>query len=81
MRDEPRPEFDLAYRQAKPNRFASGLKKGVRVNVLEREVAEFFQSSQDVNAVPLALLRTMPPSRAEPERVGGTLELDPDHPG
>ena len=69
MSDELRPEYDLDYRQAKPNRFASAVKKGGRVIVLEPEVAEFFQSSQDVNAVLRALLRTMPPNRVKPEGV------------
>lgn len=60
MSDEVRAEYEFDYRQAKPNRFAAGLKKGGRVVVLDPEVAEVFQSSQDVNAVLRALLQTMP---------------------
>jgi hypothetical protein len=63
MTDELRPEYDFDYRQAKPNRFAAGLKKGGRVVVLEPEVAAVFQSSDDVNTVLRALLQTMPPKR------------------
>ncbi len=69
MSDELRPEYDLDYRQAKPNRFASGLKKGGRVILLEPEVAEFFHSSQDVNAILRALLQTMPTKRVKSEGI------------
>ncbi len=62
MCDELRPEYEFDYRQAKPNRFAAGLKKGGRMVVLDPEVAEVFRSSQDVNAVLRALLQTMPAS-------------------
>ena len=65
MSDELRPEYEFDYRQAKPNRFAADLKKGGRVVVLEPEVAEVFQTSQDVNAVLRALLQTMPARRGQ----------------
>ena len=51
MSDELRAEYEFDYHQAKPNRFAAGLKKGGRMVVLDPEVAEVFQSSQAVNAV------------------------------
>jgi len=60
MSDELRAEYEFDYRQAKPNRFAAGLKKGGRMVVLDPEVAQVFQNSQDVNAVLRALLQTMP---------------------
>jgi hypothetical protein len=60
MSDELRTEYEFDYRQAKPNRFAAGLKKGGRVVILDPEVAEAFRTSQDVNAVLRALLQTMP---------------------
>ncbi len=60
MNDDLRPEYEFDYRQAKPNRFAAGLKPGGRIVVLEPEVAEVFQSSQDVNALLRAVLRAMP---------------------
>ena len=62
MSDELRPEYQFDYEQAKPNRFAAGLKKGGRVVVLDPEVAEAFRSSQEVFAVLRALLQTMPPT-------------------
>ena len=60
MSDDLKPEYAFDYRQAKPNRFAAGLKQGGRVIVLEPEVAEVFRTSQEVNAVLRALLQTMP---------------------
>ncbi len=60
MNDELRPEYEFDYRQAKPNRFAAGLKPGGRIVVLEPEVAEVFHSSQDVNALLRAVLQAMP---------------------
>ena len=60
MNDELRPEYEFDYRQAKPNRFAAGLKPGGRIVVLEPEVAEVFQSSQDVNALLRTVLQAMP---------------------
>ncbi len=60
MNDELRAEYQFDYRQAKPNRFAAGLKKGGRIVVLDPAVAEVFHNSQDVNAVLRALLQTMP---------------------
>ncbi len=67
MSDEMRPEYEFDYRQAKPNRFAAGLKKGGRVVMLDPEVAEVFRTSQDVNAVLRALLQTMPVSGGKRE--------------
>ena len=63
-----RPEYEFNHHQAKPNRFAAGLKKGGRVVVLEPEVAEVFQSSQEVNAVLRALLQTMPANGGQREK-------------
>jgi hypothetical protein len=60
MNDELRPEYEFDYRQAKPNRFAAGLKQGGRIVVLDPEVAVVFQSSQDVNALLRAVLQAMP---------------------
>ena len=62
MSDELRSEYEFDYRQAKPNRFATGLKQGGRIVVLEPEVAEVFHNSQDVNALLRAVLQAMPMS-------------------
>jgi hypothetical protein len=60
MNDELRREYDFDYSQAKPNRFAAGLKPGGRIVVLEPEVAEVFHSSQEVNALLRAVMQAMP---------------------
>jgi hypothetical protein len=65
MSDELREEYQFDYRQAKPNRFAAGLREGGRLVVLEPEVAAAFQKSETVNAVLRALLQTMPAQRDE----------------
>ena len=70
MNDELRPEYEFDYSQAKPNRFAAGLKPGGRIVVLEPEVAEVFHSSQEVNVFLRAVVQAMPLS-------GGTGEGAP----
>jgi hypothetical protein len=69
MSDELRPEYQFDYRQAKPNRFAAGLKQGGRLVVLDPEVAAVFKGSQDVNAVLRALLQTMPSQSGDRQEV------------
>ncbi len=59
--DDLRNEYEFDYTQAKANRFAAGLKSGGRLVLLEPEVARSFSESATVNAVPKALLQTMPP--------------------
>ena len=71
MNDELRPEYEFDYRQAKPNRFASDLKPGGRIVVLEPEVAEVFHSSQDVNALLRAVMQAMPLSGGTDQRASG----------
>ena len=60
MSDELRPEYELDYLKAKPNRFAAKLHLGGRMVVLDPEIAAVFQSSEEVNAVLKALLDNMP---------------------
>jgi len=67
MSDELREEYQLDYRQAKPNRFAAALKKGGRLIVLDPEVAAAFHQSDTVNAVLRGLLHTMPARGSEAE--------------
>ncbi len=67
MNDELRDEYTFDYSKAKPNRFATAMKKGGRLVVLDPEVAAAFEGSGAVNAVLRALLQTMPgrPASAE----------------
>ncbi len=60
MSDELRDEYAFDDTKAKPNRFASKMKFGGRLVVLEPEVAAAFHESSTVNDVLRALLRTMP---------------------
>jgi hypothetical protein len=48
--DDVRPEYQFDYSQAKPNRFASRLKRPVVAVILESDVAPVFDSSAKVNA-------------------------------
>ena len=48
--DDVRPEYQFDYSQAKPNRFASRMKRPVVAVVLESDVAAVFDSSAKVNA-------------------------------
>ncbi|MDZ4659472.1 MAG: hypothetical protein SH868_18025 [Bythopirellula sp.] len=62
MNDDLRPEYGFDYSQAKPNRFAAGLKPGGRIVVLDPEVAEVFHNSEDVNVFLRAVVQAMPSS-------------------
>jgi len=48
--DDVRPEYQFDYSKAKPNRFASRMKRPVVAVVLESDVAAVFDSSAKVNA-------------------------------
>ena len=58
-----RPEYDLDYRQARPNRFAPRMQNAVAV-VLEPDVATVFKTSESVNA----MLRSVIAAYPEPVR-------------
>lgn len=58
---EMAPEYDLDYTKARPNRFAASLKHGRRMVVLDPDVAAVFSTTESVNAVLRALIKTMPP--------------------
>jgi len=67
--DELSDEYAFDDREAKPSRFAAGLKLGGRHVVLDPEVADAFRESGTVNAVLRALLQTMPGRPAEGEQI------------
>ena len=54
------PEYRFDYSKARPNRFASRLKRGSRAVVLDPDVAAVFSTPESVNAVLRALIETMP---------------------
>lgn len=63
--DYLREEYEFDYRQAKPNRFVSTIRKGGRLVVLEPEIASAFPGSADVNAALRKLLDAVPSPRVE----------------
>ena len=58
MDDELQNEYQFDYAQAKPNRFAAGLKKGGRLVTLDPDVAAEFTGSEPVNAALRAWLQS-----------------------
>lgn len=60
--EDLRPEYDLNYNQAKPNRFAGRMADRVVV-VLDPDIAEVFTTPEAVNAALRALISAMPRER------------------
>jgi hypothetical protein len=75
MSDELREEYEFDYQQAKPNRFAAGMKPGGRLVALEPEVAAAFPGSDEVNAVLKLLIGA---SRGDRAKFDEALRLVPD---
>ncbi len=64
-----RPEYDLDYRKARPNRFAQRVYKDHRVVILDPDISRLFRTSESVNTVLRALITMMPkPRRAKTAR-------------
>jgi len=57
-----RPEYNLDYSKAKPNRFAGRMADRVVV-VLDPDIAEVFTTPDSVNAALRALISAMPKER------------------
>lgn len=58
--DDMLPEYDLDYREARPNRFAPQDAEARRTVILDADVAEVFTTSEDVNKALRALLEVVP---------------------
>ena len=58
--DDLRPEYRFDYTKARPNRFAESAQEGISVVILEPDIAQIFTSSEVVNNVLRALIKTMP---------------------
>jgi hypothetical protein len=56
-------EYKFDYKKAKPNRFASRMKDGPLVVVLDPDVAEVFTSTEEVNKALRAIISAMPEHR------------------
>jgi hypothetical protein len=53
-------EYRFDYKKAKPNRFASRMKDGPLVAVIDPDVAKVFTTSEEVNKALRALISAMP---------------------
>lgn len=58
--DELLPEYQFDYGKGRPNRFADQVRPGSRVVVLDPDVAEYFTSTEQVNALLRAVIATVP---------------------
>ncbi|MDX9992846.1 MAG: hypothetical protein RBS68_12475 [Anaerolineales bacterium] len=57
--EDLRPEYDLDYSKAKPNRFAGRIAERVVV-VLDPDISEVFTTPESVNAALRALISAIP---------------------
>jgi hypothetical protein len=48
---EPAPEYRFDYTKSRPNRFATQLRRGTVVVVLDADVAKVFRDAKQVNAL------------------------------
>jgi hypothetical protein len=64
--DDVRPEYQFDYSQAKPNRFASRMKRPVVAVILESDVAAVFDSSAKVNAQLRSAISARKPRKQAP---------------
>ena len=58
--DDLSAEYRFDYKKAKPNRFASRMKEGPVVVVLDPDVAQVFTSTEEVNNALRALISAIP---------------------
>lgn len=63
--DELLPEYDLDYKQSKPNRFASKYQQMQRTVVLDSDIADKFPSAESVNEALRFLVRVTQENKAE----------------
>jgi len=68
--DELRPEYELDFKNMRPNRFAARLKgKSVTAVVLDSDVANVFRSSSAVNDLLRSVIKALPPQpRSAPRK-------------
>jgi len=58
--DDLHPEYRFDYTKARPNRFAEKAAEGSSIIILDPDIAPFFPTSESVNDVLRALIKTMP---------------------
>jgi hypothetical protein len=67
--DTLQSEYRFDYRKSKPNRFAAKMSKGAVAVVLEPDVAAVFKSSRAVNALLRSVIKAMPESKTEANKL------------
>ena len=58
--DELRPEYELDYRKAQPNRFAGRIDPDRLVVILDPDVSKVFTTPESVNVALRALIEVVP---------------------
>jgi hypothetical protein len=58
--DDLRPEYDLDYGKARPNRFSDRIDRDRLVVVLDSDVSKVFTTPESVNAALRALIEVVP---------------------
>jgi hypothetical protein len=66
--DELRPEYNLDYAKARPNRFAGQVDKSQVVVMLDADISEVLTTPESVNAILRALIKKMPTAQTRPAR-------------
>jgi hypothetical protein len=67
--DDMLSEYHFDYRKARPNRFAERIYKDRRVVILDPDISKIFTTSESVNAILRALIKTMPkPAKVKASR-------------
>ncbi len=59
------PEYNFGYSKSKPNRFAEKYNEAKRTVILEKDVAEYFPSSESVNEALRFLIRVTKENKSE----------------
>jgi uncharacterized DUF497 family protein len=67
--DDLRKEYEFDYQKARPNRFASAMKKTAVAVVLDEDVAEVFGSSESVNNLLRSIIAAVPTGRTSKTRI------------
>ena len=65
-----RAEYRFDYRKARPNRFASSMKRSTVAVVLDPDVASVFQTSEAVNSLLRSVISAMPRGVKRESRAG-----------
>jgi len=68
--DQLRTEYHVDYTKSRPNRFAGRMSGGVVAVVLDRDVAQVFDSADSVNQLLRSVIAALPARRAKRQKAG-----------